>query len=309
MLTPSRAESATPAVPYSTATGKTVLTNLAHVYSPNMVQVEGKLYLYFGGWDYVPATGLPHDRVYRVECNSAFSCSSAVEVVLDPLPYGLWHFNDPSIVQLTLADGRSYFIMYGTGVIDDGDPNSGYTVPNNKVYYSTSWADDGRNWSPPKLAIDGAWVAGATVRDGNVFVYGNSTENGLIYRYEMGPSGIDPNPVRREVHFTYPNGSLLPVSYFYLNVEVMWRPQLGLYQMLAERIIDWQAGTSTIDILHSEDGLTFHLVREAIIQADPNSKRVLTPAPFPDTHCWVYFGEMEGDSKTNIRVIDWCNGS
>jgi hypothetical protein len=38
------------------------------------------------------------------------------------------------------------------------DPGAGYAVSNNKIYYATSYADDGVNWSTPRLLIDNAWL-------------------------------------------------------------------------------------------------------------------------------------------------------
>jgi|CXWL01.1.fsa_nt_gi hypothetical protein len=152
---------------------------------------QKKLVMYYGGWgeskqildknlSMVP-TVFPQDSIYRVVCDAPNQCDTP-QVVVTPDRFGTPGagtvlVNDPSIVQLKAANGEEYLVMYMTGVpgTATGDPQkdcpvkpevgsvtlacaavvqdagTGNKIENNKIYFSTSFANDGVNWSKPRL--------------------------------------------------------------------------------------------------------------------------------------------------------------
>lgn len=257
-----------------------------NVYSPSLLFQGGQLYMYFGGW---AQAGQTHDAIYRATCSNPYPCSSVVKVI-DPQSNGFNHINDPTIV---LHPG-GYYIMYMTGVRAGLD---GLVASNNQIYYSTSWANDGINWSAPQLLLDGYWLPSVTIRDGEIYLYANSTSNGTLYRFDLGTSGAGiaaSQPVNQ------------PAGRSYMNVDVMYRPALGFYQILAENLAPGPS-SSQIDYLSSFDGVNWLSGIDAIAVPAPGQVQIRTPAPHPDTHQWVYFGETANPSAiaNAIRFETW----
>ena len=155
--------------------------NGQNIYSPFLLRQDGMLRMYFGGWmDY----GQEHDAIYRSDCPwEIAACHNTIKVI-DAVAVGLKQVNDPTIVRMP----GGYYIMYMTGVLPGMD---GAITENNKIYYSTSWDNDGVNWSPPQLLISGAWTPSATLnQNGEVILYANSNINGLVEIYNLGQSGV-----------------------------------------------------------------------------------------------------------------------
>lgn len=267
---------------------KTIL-GLRNVYSPQGVMQDGTFRLYYGGWI---QTGQVHDDIYRSTCITYDSCGTP-QTVLDSAALGFEHLNDPAIVKMP----GGYYIMYMTGVAA-GD--NGLIASNNHIYYSTSWTNDGVNWSTPVKLISKHWLPSATIGPaGHIYLYANDNSiNGQVVRFDLGASGIEVGT---------PQMVTLPTGKFYSNVDVMYRPALGFYQIFAE--YHRADGSGAIDYLDSTDGLTWNLVHPDVVIPDASSgeKSVGSPAPHPDTHGIVYFGSTaQADSMGfKIRVQTW----
>jgi hypothetical protein len=267
------------------------------VYSPKLIYqtINGKpvLVMYFGGWYRTNPYTLPNDSIYRAVCSAPTQCGAAQKVI-DPVAAGLGSaamLNNPTIVQLNNF-GRPYLLMYMTGVTGD-DRTNGQTVQNNQIYWSMSWADDGVNWSKPQLLLNDAWLPSATLdANNNVILYANTNWNENPYflsRWNLGQSGI---AVARQQPVSTSNGIN------YINVEVKYRPQIGLYQMLAQQVTS--AFNSQVDYLYSTDGARFTLGVENVI---PPS---MTPGVHPDSSCYVYYGYAPGLYLSNVYFKRWC---
>jgi hypothetical protein len=268
-----------------------------NVYGPKLIwqTINGQktLVMYFGGWYRTDPTRSPNDAIYRAVCPAPNQCGEPQKVI-DPVAAGMGSaalVNNPTIVELHNGD-RPYLVMYLTGVTGD-DPNSGWTPQTNKIYYATSWADDGVNWSTPRLLIDNAWLPSATIdAGGNVILYANTNWNNNPYfmsRYNLGPGGTAVSPPQP---FVTDNG----VSY--INVEVKYRSQIGLYQMMAQRTTS--GFNSQIDLLQSYDGVNWQTAAERI------TPDAMTPGAHPDTSCWVYYGKAPQSFISNIFLKTWC---
>ena len=267
------------------------------VYSPKMIwqTINGQktLVMYFGGWYRTDPTQLPNDAIYRAVCPAPNQCGDAQKVI-DPVAAGMGSasmVNNPTIVELHNF-ARPYLVMYMTGVTGE-DRNNGWTTQNNKIYWSMSWADDGVNWSTPQLLIDNAWLPSATLDSaGNVILFANTNWNNNPYfmsRYNLGISGIGVTPPEP---FVTDNG----VNY--INVEVKYRSQLGLFQMVGQHVTG--GFNSQVDLLDSPDGVNW-TVRAQGITSDG-----MTPGVHPDTSCWVYYGKAPQIYLSNIFLKVWC---
>jgi hypothetical protein len=171
------------------------------VYAPRMISqiINGTptLVMYFGGWYQTSLSSAPNDAIYRVVCSAPNVCGTP-QVVINPVAFGLGSAslaNNPTIVQVN-ANGQNIYIMYMT-VVTGTDPNAGFTVSNNQIYYSTSFATDGIHWSKPQLLIPGAWLPSATLDNSNppnviLYANGNGSANNapFLAKYNLGPSGI-----------------------------------------------------------------------------------------------------------------------
>jgi len=270
-----------------------------NVYAPQPIYqyINGvkTLVLYFGGWYATDPTTLPHDSIYRAVCSSPSSCGPA-EKVIDPVAAGMQSaslLNNPAIVEVHY-NGQDYFIMYMTG-INSTDPNAGYTLSNNKIYYSTSWAYDGINWSAPQLLFDGFWLPSATINaQGHVILYANSTSNTNLYQIDLNTNGA------------WYNGIQLvntPYSLPYFNVNVVYRSDINLYQILG-RVGDNNTdntcvnGNCEIDYMDSSDGVNWVLRAARVASGD-------TSAAHPDTDCWAYYGFFQ-NGGANVFLKSWC---
>jgi len=249
-----------------------------NVYSPSMVIQGGTLVMYFGGWY---RSNQVHDNIYRSECRSPLQKCEAAASLLDSQALGFAHLNDPSV--LLLPNGL--YLMYMTGVIAGED---GLIATKNHVYYSTS--KDAIHWNKPALIAGDIWMPSATLdAQNNVLVFGNSTVDGRIVRYNLGPAGN--KVISRDV---------LQLPKFYLNIEVTYQPKLGTYQILAE-----QGGISPnqIDYLTSADGFTWQLIGDGIIKPRAGKVTVRTPTPHPTNHHIVYYAETANPNSTQNKML------
>lgn len=172
------------------------------VYSPRMIQqtINGTptLVMYFGGWYQVTNSPsvTPNDQIYRMVCSSPTSCDAPQSVINlnndTSSGFAMGSLaNNPTIVGPVTENGQSIYIMYMTVV--NGPPGTGFTLADNQIYYSTSFADDGVNWSVPTPLISTAWLPSATLDSNNppnVILYANSTSSGLLLKYNLGQSGV-----------------------------------------------------------------------------------------------------------------------
>jgi len=260
------------------------------IYSPDPVIVNGSPRLYFGGW--LSASDLPHDAIYAADCPYGSGACTNPRQVIDAVASELYQVNDPSIV-LMPANGTTpaYYIMYMTG-------DTGIALASNGIYYATSWATDGINWSKPALLISGYWLPSATTKNGDVQLYANSTTDGRVARYDLGTSGTQ---IGTPTYVSFDNAASVPP--YYSNVDVEWRPSLNLYQILAERELSASAGASSvIDYLTSTDGDSWHLQYPAVISAQAGQYRVGTPAQWPDSASWLYFGSTAHQDSTGFQI-------
>ena len=116
------------------------------------------------------------------------------------------------------------------------------------MYYSTSWANDGVQWSAPAPLNDDPsnpyWTPTASIGpDGHIYLWAPRTSDLAIERLDLGAGGAN---ISDRSAVTGMSG--------YENPDIRYRPALGLYQMLADR------GTG-IDYFSSSDGLSFTLAR------------------------------------------------
>lgn len=267
------------------------------IYSPKLIYqtINGQktLVMYFGGWYRTDPTQLPNDSIYRAVCTAPNNCGAAQKVI-DPVADGLGSaalVNNPTIVELHNF-ARPYLLMFMTGVTGE-DRNNAWTTGNNKIYWSMSWADDGVHWTVPQLLLDNAWLPSATLdANGNVILYANTNWNNnpwFLSRWNLGRSGItvmDHEPVATNTGTGY------------INVEVKYRAQLGIYQMIAQQVTS--AFNSEVDYLQSVDGVNW------TVEAENITPQGMTPATHPDTACWVYYGRAPAIYLSNIYLKVWC---
>ena len=258
---------------------KEVVLGGQNIYSPDVVSNNGVRHLYFGGWH---SPGQTHDAIYRAQCgNLGDSCTNIMKV-LDPQSYGFDHLNDPSLVKMP----GGYYIMYMTGLVQGLD---GFTASNNKIYYSTSFTNDGVNWSTPREVITNGWLPSATIgKSGQVELFANETKvHGNVVRFKMGESGTTPAVYEPLV---FSNGA------FYLNPDVEYRPALNMYQMFGER-----EGAKSIDYLTSTDGIHFALVAQDVATSTSTGVSFIrTPGQDSETGAWLYYaGTNEANATKN----------
>jgi hypothetical protein len=255
-----------------------------NVYSPEPVLFQGcRPRLYFGGWH--SDRDAPHDSIYVADCASGTGACTNVRKVIEAKAAGLYHVNDPSIVLMPAG----YYLMYMTGSMG---------AEHNAIYYSTSRADDGVNWSPPALLMGDYFMPSATMRDGRVELFANNTVNGSVVKFEMDASGIGhgrPQAVRVDM----PRG----ITPFYMNVSVAWRPAAAVYRIMAERMVGAALDSSSvIDYLVSADGVNWTLKRPAVIQPEPGQHRVGTPAQQIDDSGLVYFASTARNDSMGFAI-------
>jgi len=257
---------------------QTQVINSYDAYSPEPIDWNGGIRLYFGGW--YTAADSPNDSIFVADCPSSGAPCSNVRKVIDPVATGWNQLNDPSIIlHPATASSPAYYIMYMTC---DTSPSPA----SNGICYSTSWANDGINWSTPILLTSSYWLPSATWKNDHVELWANEISPGRVVMFNLGSSGVvlgNPTVVQ------YDNTSAVPP--LYANVNVDWRPSIGMYQILAERSVGGTASSpSVIDYLSSADGVNWHLQYPAVISAQPGQFRVGTPGQNPDTAAFVYFG-------------------
>ncbi len=286
--------SANCSVTYPVSPSQSVIVNLNNVYSPELVKVNGQLKMYFGGWK---DSGQINDNIYVADCLDDGNTCTNVRSVINPLTYNLVHVNDPSIV-LVPASGNTpaYYIMYMT-VLKTGGYNN---ISDTNISYSTSWANDGINWSAPTLLLNGFWLPSAVRKpDGNIelFAYGlPGTNNPFLTKYSMGLSGISPQSIGQvailNIATQQPGAEA--------NAYVTYNQSLGFYQILGESMPT--NGKSEIDYLTSNDGLSWGIQKTGIVKPETGQYRVGTPAPLPDNLFKVFFGSTERADSLYLKI-------
>ncbi len=249
-----------------------------NIYSPFLLEQKGDLKMYFGGWK---KGGETQDAIYRANCPHPFRECTGVVKVIDPARVGLKQVNDPTVIRH--SDG--YYIMYMTAVPIGAD---GYTASNNHIYYSTSWVTDGINWSVPKLLTKSAWLPSATKLGENIELFANSNANGRVVRLKLGKGGT-------KVLST----QFISASENYLNVDVVYRPALKKYQILAERSV---GDRSVVDYVESKDGVRWSTKVPSVISPSAGQFRVNAPAAHPKTHSWVYYGQTASTRSLDFSI-------
>lgn len=162
------------------------------------------------------------------------------------------------------------------------------------MYYSTSWANDGVQWSAPAPLNDDPsnpyWTPTASIGpDGHIYLWAPRTSDLAIERLDLGAGGAN---ISDRSAVTGMSG--------YENPDIRYRPALGLYQMLADR------GTG-IDYFSSSDGLSFTLGASNAVTHNGSEVAVRTPTSHPDTNAWVYFAATpRQDGQGNS--IYWGSG-
>ena len=243
--------------------------------------------MYFGGW---MNKGQRHDDIYIADCSWDGSSCSNVRTVIDATAKGFNHLNDPSIIRLidSTNTGRAYYLMYLTGVEEGED---GLVAGNNNIYYSTSWANDGINWSTPRLLLRHHWLPSATVKEnGEVELYASdNTIHGGVVRINLGTSGVNVGAIERVSYGT--NGH-------FANVDVEYDLNEKRYHIVAERM----EPQSTIDLFTSTDGINWRLVREKIVTAADGQYRVGTPTFHPSKRDILFFGSTAQSDSMGFKI-------
>lgn len=273
-----------------------------NVYAPRLIYqtINGQqtLVMYFGGWYQTNPSVSPTDAIYRAVCTAPDSCGTPQKVI-DPQVSGLGSaglLNNPTIVEIQ-ANGQDILVMYMVGVASD-QIGAGKSAPNNKIYYSTSFASDGVNWSTPALLIQNAWLPSATLDSRKhvlLYVNSNGSDTSLPFQfvYDLGTSGntyISAKPV------TNPGGVA------YVNSFVAYRsPPTNLFQIVSEHYYNPQ-----VDYLSSVDGLSWTIMALNILPNATTLAGSLTPSTHPGTSCWVYFGKNTAFQHSNIYLKSWC---
>lgn len=271
--------------PIDPAPSQSVIIERNNIYSPEPVVINGATYLYFGGW---ADSGQVNDSIYRVVCDDDGTSCKSLEKVIDTAKLGFEHFNDPSIVRI--PGNRDYFVMYMTGVVKG---ENGFIPTNNDIYYATSWADDGVNWSVPKKLVDNHWLPSVTLNArGEVELYANDNGiHGNVTRINLGKSGI---AVGTATKVNY--GDARGTDTLYANVYVLY--QSGTYYILAERM----NAPKAIDAFTSSDGINWTLTKSQIVIPAAGQNHIGTPAFNPNDHRRIYFGSTDRTDTTALKV-------
>lgn len=252
-----------------------------NVYSPEIVQQNNALVMYYGGWCKV--SDLPTDAIYRSLLAPTINCSAANKVLIPSAPYV--QINDPTLVQMP----GGYWIMYMTCSTSLAGELSAQNI-----CFATSW--DGVTWSIINLLVPGYWLPSAVLKGGKVFLYANPTVSpNKQWLFDLGTSGV---AIGTPVQISHSQ------PYNYSNVDVMCHPSVSLCQMVGENITP--NASSFIDYLYSTDMVTWNLGAHKIIEAEPG-KSVRTPAFHPDTAYYVYFGCAPTRDGLNNQIClhDW----
>ena len=232
------------------------------IYSPEPIKRGRTTWLYFGGWVEQCRT---HDAIYVAIIRR--NRIRSIQAVIKPEDVGFFALNDPAIVKLyDPTTRRDYLLMYMTGVaIDTGQ------ITHNKIYISFSWADDGINWSPPALLLDGFWNPGAAVNPetGHVWLWATQTtfRDGQwnLTAFDMGPTGT----------VEHSRMLVMPADVHNTNVSARWIVNEG-WRILTNR---WEGdlNTNVIDEWRSSDGWQWEMVRPRLIVPEAGYQAI-TPA-------------------------------
>lgn len=173
--------------------------------------ILGNLMYFIGGSSDVPRKG-----VYMAPgCpNGSEKCVNTVKV-MDFLEVGLKNGHSPTLVTLNdQGSGRDYHIMYFSASRVDADSSEP------SIYYSTSWAGDGVNWSAPKELMTG-YSHPEAIRDfmpdfgsgkGEVLVFANRGNSQEIVYFRASQTGVN---------FTGPFTLSLPGGNLYRAADVV----------------------------------------------------------------------------------------
>ena len=278
--------------PPEVPTEQVVLFNENNIYSPTPIMVGSATHLYFGGW---LKDGQVNDNIYRAVCNSSGKSCGSIQTVIDAASHGFEHLNDPSVVRIAgnnTNGGRDYFIMYMTGVLKGED---GFVPTNNDIYYSTSWADDGVNWSKPTKVVEDHWLPSATLNSaGEVELFANDNGiHGNVTRLNMGKSGVERRTTARVDY-----GKISGTDTLYSNAYVQYMPSQRQYYILAERM----NAPSAIDAFVSSNGVTWELSMGQIITLESGQERVGTPAFHPNNTNLIYFASTGRNDSMGYKI-------
>ena len=269
---------------------ESLIIDAENVYSPNVISTPSGYRMYFGGWY---QRGQIHDDIYVADCtieNTGPKCTNVRES-LDAVAYGFDHINDPNVIKVTPGN----YVMYFTGL-----PQGGYWQTDNNIYFSTSPAGDGINWSPPKRLLTGYWNASAVVNpDNTVYLYASvnsaSTDNLDLMRYVLDTGGgfttQGPQKVTIDGVFTH-----------HKNVDVRYNSTTHLYEMLAEFPGGSDGTREVIHFLTSSDGLNFHTVTENVVIPGTNEHAVWTPSATPGNPNLVFYGATSQSNSTEFKI-------
>lgn len=234
----------------------------ADIYSPEIVQFRFRYRMYFGGW--YESCRL-QDAIYVASYSSFSGTATNVRPVITPEAAGFLALNDPGIAKLyDPTTQRNFLLMYMTG-IKDGDV---FEITNNKIYTSTSWADDGINWSVPQLLLDGWWAPGVAQHPHteHVWLWANSTVTGEFRAFEFAEDGVS---------LLNSYSMILTPGANYDNADARWDEGLGGWDIVAENI---NRPNRPIERLFSPDGILWITVEENFILNEGLDYIAITPA-------------------------------
>lgn len=267
------------------ATGVLTLTPAAYnVYSCDMVDQGGQK-CYFSGW-YTVAQA-PNDAIYKMSCNVPNSsyCTAPVKAISPNTTFK--QLGDPTLVKMP-----TFWLMFMTC-----STSTDFDLTDQGICFSTSWT--GAIWGAPSFLMSGYWLPSATMKDGEVYLFSNSTTDGSMNMFNLGVSGVAVGvPQVVTMPYDYPESCV--------NIDVVYQPTISLWQAVCElNSSDPLVRSTRIDLLSSMDGVAWDMAQQGVIVA-ASGKNVRTPNIY-NTAYYVTFGCSNNIIATANKICfqDW----
>lgn len=291
-----------------------LLINQHNVYSPVLISHNGQQTMFYSGWkDPINFPADPtsiQDKIYRATCSSANNCTYNGPV-LDAGDFpNIQALADPSVVKMVPGIHVMYMTGYPPSATKCPPPNQGFfcpTAPEHNIYISYSFNNSMTNWSTPQVLKSGFWIPSVTKVGYNFYLFatdGNQATHNRIKRFNLGPFGNAisgagvPIKIRDSIND--------PFSLYYFerwNHDVVYRPSINLYQIFTSRLLSLAPNSSSrIDYLDSSDGINWTVREKDIVSPSNGNNFVGTPAPHPQSHFEVYYGQSPAYAAGNYDI-------